>query len=604
MTTHRRTVKRRASLLAAAMLGALVGEAALASGAGGGPTSMATSAGVAAAAEAMPPAAEPAPGVAAEQAGGVPLTQIATLDALPYPVAAAAVGSSSSSAPFEAPMPFAMVGLELPGTATARVRASADGTTWGAWQAAERLVDDDGPDAGSSEAGRAVDARSFTEPLWVGEARWLQVELVGAAPDQVAATFIDTLGLSGAARAGGGGDDVAAAHSDSGFPAPTMPGVTTRERWGAQESLRNGAPTYALGGVRYAVVHHTAGGNDYSPSEAPAVVRGILSYHTEVLGWDDIGYNVLVDRYGKVYEGRAGGFDAAVVGAHAQGFNTGSVGVAVLGEFSTSPPPSAALDAVAGVLAWTFERHGVDPSGGVLITSGGSNRYPVGERVPMSTIFGHRDAGRTMCPGSAYYARLPALRSAVRTKAAALPPLPPAPSVAPGRGPSFSDLGGTVHARNIEALARAGITGGCRADRFCPEADVTRAQAVTFITRAAGLPSGTTPRFTDVSSRSTHAAAIGAAVTAGFVRGYGDGSFRPDASVTRAELATMVARAKGLARQAGRRFPDVPWSSVHLANVNAIADAGLTAGCGGGRYCPFDNASRAEMATFVVKAFS
>jgi len=208
--------------------------------------------------------------------------------------------------------------------------------------------------------------------------------------------------------------------------AVAMPGVVSRAGWGADESLRSGSPSHA-DGVRYAVIHHTAGTNTYTEREAPAVVRGIYAYHTTILGWSDIGYNVLVDRYGNVYEGRAGGLENAVIGAHAQGFNTGSLGVSVLGEFTSSAPPKVAFDAVTDVVAWTFRLHGVSPGGSVLITSGGSNKYPAGMQVPMSTIFGHRDAGQTACPGSAYYARLPALRTAVAARIPSIPGSPKQP---------------------------------------------------------------------------------------------------------------------------------------------------------------------------------
>lgn len=535
-----------------------------------------------------------------------PQTRSATVEGLPSGFTAAAAGGGTTSSPVEAPIPFSMVGLELPESAVASLRTSVDGSTWTPWEATEQLLaGDDGPDAATSEAAGAADIDRFTEPVWVGEARWLQVELHGAAPADVDATFIDTMGLSGgggvqAASTEGDGEADGEAVAATTYPAPTMPGVVSRKGWGADESLRNGSPSYAKDGVRYAVIHHTAGGNSYAGADAPAVVRGIFHYHTEVLGWNDVGYNALVDRYGNVYEGRAGGLDAAVIGAHAQGFNTGSLGVAVLGEFTSAAPPQVALDAVADVVAWTFKRHGVDASGGVVITSGGSNKYPAGEQVPMSTIFGHRDSGRTACPGDAYYAKLPAMRTAVAERVDSLPGGEPAGEPAE---PSFTDISGSVHAASIEKLARAGVTGGCGGGRFCPDALVTRAQAVTLIVRAAGTPTAARSGFSDVPDGHVHAEGIDAAVAAGFITGYGDGTFRPEALVTREQLATVLAKAKGLARRPGQYFSDVPWTSNHLANVNAIGEVGLSQGCGGGRYCPYGSTTRGQMATFVARAF-
>ena len=543
------------------------------------------------------------------RSAAIPQTVTARLDRLPGTVVVDAPGSARAaavptgaepgtvvSAPVEAPIPFAMVGLELPAGATARVRTSDDGASWGGWMATDRLVvGDDGPDASSIESAQAQDAGRFTQGLWVGGASWLQVELRGADPSEVGASFIDTLGLAA------GGDAVAAAATEVtagelSSAAVAMPGVVSRAGWGADESLRSGSPSYA-DGVRYAVIHHTAGTNSYTEREAPAVVRGIYAYHTTILGWSDIGYNVLVDRYGNIYEGRAGGLENAVIGAHAQGFNTGSLGVSVLGEFTSSAPPQRAFDAVSDVVAWVFRRHGVSPAGSVLITSGGSTKYPAGMQVPMSTIFGHRDAGETECPGNAYYARLPALRMTV---AARIPQLaPPAPS-GPG---AFSDIGGSVHAGSISALARAGIAAGCGGGRFCPDQHVTRGQAVSLLIRAKGWALEPGQHFSDVPTSHTHAGAIAAAVAAGWIAGYGDGTFRPEAPLSREQLATVLGRASGLRRQTGQVFVDVGPSSPHFQWVNALGGSGVSGGCGGGRYCPAGTASRAQMASLVAAAF-
>ena len=280
-----------------------------------------------------PASVAPAPPSASVPA---PETASATLDGLPTALTAAAVDAGGApgtvvTAPVEAPIRFAMVGLELPADADARVRTSTDGQSWSGWVQTERLGGDDGPDAGTSEAEAATDADRHTDALWVGDASWVQVELQGADPADVRASFIDTLGLSGD---GGQVSAAAVPEADGDDPSPTyqataMPGAVTRAGWGADESLRGGAASYATS-VRYSVIHHTAGSNSYSEREAPAVVRGIYHYHTSILGWNDVGYNVLVDRYGKIYEGRAGGMERAVIGAHAQGFNTGSIGVSVI----------------------------------------------------------------------------------------------------------------------------------------------------------------------------------------------------------------------------------------------------------------------------------
>src|SRR4029078_11306975 len=119
-----------------------------------------------------------------------------------------------------------------------------------------------------------------------------------------------------------------------------------REAWGANEVIRRAAPKYAAS-LQFAVIHHTAGTTSYTASQSAAIVRGIEVYHVKGNGWNDIGYNFLVDKYGQVFEGRYGGVGKNVIGAHAEGFNTGSVGVALLGTYQTAAPTAAEKTALA-----------------------------------------------------------------------------------------------------------------------------------------------------------------------------------------------------------------------------------------------------------------
>ena len=116
----------------------------------------------------------------------------------------------------------------------------------------------------------------------------------------------------------------------------------------------------------------------YSRAEAAAIVKGIQLFHVQGNGWNDIGYNFLVDRFGTIYEGRFGGVDRNVVGAHAQGFNTGSVGIALLGNYEGVSPTPAAQDAIARLIAWRLDLAHVDPTAFLTFLSGGSDRYPAG----------------------------------------------------------------------------------------------------------------------------------------------------------------------------------------------------------------------------------
>nr|WP_184966273.1 peptidoglycan recognition protein [Streptomyces echinatus] len=188
------------------------------------------------------------------------------------------------------------------------------------------------------------------------------------------------------------------------------PRIVTRRGWGADESLRGRGFVYTKK-IKAAFVHHTATGNKYTCAQAPSVIRGIYRYHVQSMGWRDVGYNFLVDKCGNLYEGRAGGVAKAVLGAHTAGFNTDSMGIAVIGTYGTNKPAGAAVTAVARLTAWKLGLYGVDPSGKTYLTSAGGNLYPKGKNVRLNVISGHRDGFATECPGKRLYAKLGTARS-------------------------------------------------------------------------------------------------------------------------------------------------------------------------------------------------
>src|SRR5439155_13811624 len=184
------------------------------------------------------------------------------------------------------------------------------------------------------------------------------------------------------------------------------PPIIPRLSWGANEAIRRHPPHYASA-VTFAVVHHTAGSNNYTAAQSAAIVRGIELYHVEGNGWDDIGYNFLVDKYGQIFEGRYGGMQRPVIGAHSLGFNKGSVGVSVLGSYDKAPVSAAAKAALEQLLAWRLDVAHVDPLSMLTWPSGGNPRFPKGVPVVLRAISGHRDTNFTDCPGNALYAELP-----------------------------------------------------------------------------------------------------------------------------------------------------------------------------------------------------
>ena len=165
------------------------------------------------------------------------------------------------------------------------------------------------------------------------------------------------------------------------------------------------------------IVHHTAGSNTYSCSDSPAIIRGIYAYHVQSKGWQDIGYNFLVDKCGTIFEGRKGGVDRPVMGAHSYGWNSQTSGISVLGNYDTVAPSTAALTAVARVAAWKLGQYGGDPAGTVQLTAGATEKNAAGQQFQAGTAYtfpqvhGHRDGYATECPGSNLWAQLPTLRT-------------------------------------------------------------------------------------------------------------------------------------------------------------------------------------------------
>ncbi|MER7406475.1 N-acetylmuramoyl-L-alanine amidase [Streptomyces sp. NPDC000070] len=188
------------------------------------------------------------------------------------------------------------------------------------------------------------------------------------------------------------------------------PRIVTRRGWGADEGLRERGFRYTKK-VRAAFVHHTASGNNYRCWQVPSLIRSIYRYHVKSMGWRDIGYNFVIDKCGKIYEGRAGGVARPVLGAHTLGFNNNSMGIAVLGSYGAKKPSSAAVRAVARITAWKLGLYRVNPRGKTYLKSGGSNLHRKGKKVRLNVISGHRDGFKTECPGRKLYSKLGSARS-------------------------------------------------------------------------------------------------------------------------------------------------------------------------------------------------
>ncbi len=308
-----------------------------------------------------------------------------------------------------------------------RVMSAAGG--WGPWTPAG--AHGHGPDAPAEGPWHAG------EPLWVGGARLAQLRT--AAPLDGARLQL-VLGAGEAAHAAALplAQPVLAA-------GPGQPPIIARTAWAKGVPPPRVAPEY--GHVELGFVHHTENPNGYSAGEVPAMLRAIFLFHREFNGWNDIGYNFVVDRFGHIWEARAGGIDEPVVGAQAGGYNLVSSGVAVLGSFSGTPISPPARAALQRLLAWKLALHGTPSRGSVTVrvnpAGAAYSKYPARARVSLRRVSGHRDADSTECPGDALYAQLPAIRAQVLRLAGtpvkatlALVAAPPAPAPVPGSPPA------------------------------------------------------------------------------------------------------------------------------------------------------------------------
>ncbi len=170
-------------------------------------------------------------------------------------------------------------------------------------------------------------------------------------------------------------------------------------------------------------LHHTHIPVVEAPDETPEALQSICRSHRD--RFSDFGYHYAIDPYGKIWQGRGpmpedvGG--PVRNGAHAQGFNEASMGVALIGDFDEAPPTAEALEATTALLAFLADAYDMDPGAtvGTESTGGNATRFPEGTHVELPAIAGHRDTGKdTSCPGEHLYELLPEIRQAVAERLA------------------------------------------------------------------------------------------------------------------------------------------------------------------------------------------
>ena len=495
---------------------------------------------------------------------------------------------------------------------------------WGDWLSAELMTD---IEENASEAvwvgpSSAVNVRAFRDGIDISEQ--LTAHLITTSESRSDVRLASSGSGSGITR-------ILPATVTPGTGAPTF---ITREEWNAG-TVNTSRLSYAKE-LKAICIHHTGGSNTYTAAQSPQVVRGMFTYHTKILGWADLGYNVVVDKYGQIFEGRAGGLHRNVAGAHARGFNTGSCGISVMGDYMDIPVPTAALNAIATVAAWklasTFTQ---DVYGTETWTVTTSNVKRSGT-FSMPHLFAHRDVNYTDCPGDTYYGQLPKLRSLVQQKLNGFKERYPEHLVAYVNGGGRGAFGTVTHVRRAEgAYDVTRLTGGLiltaggrtSAHKSAFGADWTSAwgrplESTTGTTqrfengtatkvngKVSFTPGGTrTKHFIDVPDNLTFAHEINTLADLGVIRGWPDRTFRPQISVWRdAVIAYMYRIAGEPAYTPPRRSPflDVDQSQPFYKEICWAHSTGLTTGWkvrGGWEFRPYQPILRDAMAAFLFRA--
>jgi hypothetical protein len=307
------------------------------------------------------------------------------------------------SPPIDAPHRFDLVGVARE-MRTVQIRVRSDGSRWSEW-----VDQDDGT------------------PIYVGGADVAQVRAPFRPHGRL--HFVNVSGTAGSfadrlvnsARSAINAAFISVASTPVAQALAPKPAIVSRAAWGADLPSGGcpprGPPQY--GSVRAAVIHHTVNANDYTPQEAPSIVLGICRFHVYGNGWNDIGYNALVDRFGTLYEGRAGGLKRPVVGAQAQGFNSQTTSIASIGDHTSEAPTPQAVRSIIQFLAWKMAVNRAYPvTGTVQLTSAGGpeSRYPAGAVVTVPRIVGHITLGLTACPGGAMIPLIPQITAAVQKR--------------------------------------------------------------------------------------------------------------------------------------------------------------------------------------------
>ncbi len=558
------------------------------------------------------------------ETGSIPLAVDAsqtTWESEPIPVEATVVGLSWG---------------ENEPPAVAWVRATDNGTDWGPWVQLE-ADQDHGPDG--AEATRSV---TGTDPVYVGKAEAVQFRVEGPT-EGLEADYVETAGrnLNLIQKVQHFLKRLTFLRSNPARAQPDQPAIVPRSEWGGDQCLNGAHPDRSyVDRIRLVFVHHTsvsAAANAYTADEVKDRIYAICAYHVNVRGWDDIGYNYVIDRFGTIYEGRGGGLD--VQGAHTKGFNSYSAGVAFLGYYQDVPPSPEAQQAFESLATWILDVNHVDPLSTTTVVSLGSPKFEEGVSVTLPVIAGHRDTGVTACPGNANYALLPTYRQTVASDpdpkiyggwptenpVAGFPDTGYDPAVFPfqftepmGWTFTITDADGTVLLDTNGQGSNGSVTWDGTFEGAAEAVGTYTANLAATPQSGAAAPRPATftfhlgtynPPFSD-DDESVFEPDIITIYDAGITKGCGPNRYCPTATVTRGEMALFLSRLWSLSTfvppvgtDAG--FTDVSELSPDMQRaINQIAELGITDGVAPDRYGPEQPVTRWQMALFLTRLWS
>ncbi|MBV7362962.1 S-layer homology domain-containing protein [Actinomycetaceae bacterium TAE3-ERU4] len=383
-----------------------------------------------------------------------------------------------------------------------------------------------------------------------------------------------------------------------------IPYVALRSEWKANAKWTDWPTEY--GKTKGVVFHHTAGSNNYTREQVPLILLSIQRFHAITRRWGDIGYNVLVDRFGQAWQGRQGRVMEHPIGAHAYGANTYTYGISVIGDYMNQPVSPETREMLVKLTAWKLSQNNLNPRGKVTLYG-----KIKGHKTPLTVpiISGHRQVGATDCPGDAFFAQIPGITEEVAKRMDQL------------KKESFNDVPvASFFWDYITWMRSSGYSVGWPDGTYRPQQKVSRVAALAFLYRRAGSPKmEKKPNFKDVNPNSVFASAIAWGQQNGITTGWPNGTFHPVEPVSREAMAAFMyrfckntrkctqtalaalEREEKHSRQQPSGFKDVKPGDLFTKEIRWMSESGISLGWEDKTFRPYEHTSRAAMAAFFYR---